>query len=156
MESYEWNQYVASSCGHDLKMEVFMNTKIFVNLPVKDLKRAMDFFSRMGFGFNAQFTDENAACLVIGDDIYVMLLIEEFFKGFTKKPITDTAQSTESIIALTAGSREAVDEFYDKAIAAGGGHGYDPSDLGFMYSRSFADPDGHLWEMFWMDPAHIN
>ena len=132
-----------------------MNTKIFVNLPVKDLNRTKEFFSLLGFGFNAQFTDENAACLVIGEDIYVMLLMEEFFKGFTKKPITDTEQSTESIIALTVENRDSVDAMYDKAIAAGGKHGYDPSDMGFMYSRSFSDLDGHLWEMFWMDPAHV-
>ena len=132
-----------------------MSTKIFVNLPVKDLERSKKFFTALGYSFNPQFTDENAACLVISDDIYAMLLTEPFFKGFMKKEIADSSKTTEVIIALSADSKAEVDQLADKAIEAGAKPVMDPSDLGFMYSRSFLDPDGHHWEVFWMDPAHI-
>jgi len=132
-----------------------MAIKIFVNLPVKDLKRSMEFFGSLGFSFNKQFTDENAACLVFGEDNYAMLLREEFFKTFTTKAIADTGKYAEVINALMLDSRAAVDEMVDKALAAGAGKYRDPEDLGFMYSRSFADPDGHLWEVGWMNPAHV-
>ncbi|MFW6721650.1 VOC family protein [Streptomyces sp. MAR4 CNY-716] len=130
-----------------------MPHKIFVNLPVKDLDRSMAFFTALGYRFDENFTDENATCLVITDDIYAMLLTEPFFKGFTKKEIADTATSTEAILALSVDTREAVDEIVDKALASGGGVANEPNDQGFMYGRSFLDPDGHQWEIFWMDPA---
>lgn len=130
-----------------------MSTKIFVNLPVKDLERSRAFFSALGYSFNEQFTDENATCLVISDDIFAMLLVEPFFKTFTTKEVADTSSSAEAIIALSADSRAAVDELADRALAAGGKPSMEPSDMGFMYGRSFQDPDGHLWEVIWMDPA---
>ncbi|MDT0344164.1 VOC family protein [Streptomyces litchfieldiae] len=128
-----------------------MSTKIFVNLPVKDLARSRDFFTKLGYSFNPEFTDENAACLVISDDIFAMLLVEPFFKTFTKKEIADTATSAETIIALSADSREQVDELVDRALASGGRPSMEPQDHGFMYGRSFQDPDGHEWEVMWMD-----
>ncbi|WP_314172396.1 VOC family protein [Streptomyces winkii] len=132
-----------------------MSTKIFVNLPVKDLAKSRDFFSRLGYSFNPQFSDENSACLVISDDIFAMLLTEPFFKTFTKKEIADSRTSTEAMIALSADSRADVDELADKALAAGGRAAGDPQDHGFMYGRSFYDLDDHHWEVLWMDPAVI-
>lgn len=132
-----------------------MSTQIFVNLPVRNLDHSKKFFTGLGFSFNPQFTDSKAACLVISDDIYAMLLKHTFFKSFTDKQITDTAVSNEVILALSADSRIKVDEMMEKAIKAGGKEARQPQDLGFMYGRSFADPDGHLWEVFWMDPDHI-
>lgn len=132
-----------------------MSTKIFVNLPVKDLARSRDFFSQLGYGFDDRFSDENAACLVISDDIFAMLLTEPFFKSFTKKDVADARTSTETMIALSAESRAQVDELADKALAAGGSSATDPQDHGFMYARSFYDPDDHHWELVWMDPAAI-
>ncbi|WP_326596092.1 VOC family protein [Streptomyces sp. NBC_01803] len=130
-----------------------MSTMIFVNLPVKDLERSKTFFGKLGYSFNPQFTDENAACLVISDTIFAMLLVEPFFRTFTKKEIADPATSTTVIIALSAESREQVDDLADRALAAGGQPAMEPQDQGFMYGRSFLDPDGHQWEIIWMDPA---
>jgi uncharacterized protein len=132
-----------------------MSRKIFVNLPVKDLAKSRDFFSRLGYSFNPQFSDENAACLVISEDIFAMLLTEPFFKSFTKKQVADSRTSTEVMIALSADSRAEVDELADKALAAGGRAAGDPIDQGFMYGRSFYDLDDHHWEVVWMDPAAI-
>ncbi len=132
-----------------------MSKKIFVNLPVKDLARSVAFFTGLGFSFNPQFTDDKAACLVISEEIFAMLLREPFFRTFTTKEITDTATSTEVILALSLDSREEVDALADRALAAGGRHFNDPSDQGFMYSRSFQDPDGHLWEVLHLDPAAV-
>jgi len=132
-----------------------MSQKIFVNLPVKDLAKSREFFSRLGYSFNAQFSDENAACLVISDDIFAMLLREPFFKSFTKKEIADSRTSTETMIALSADSRARVDELTDKALAAGGTPAGETQDHGFMYGRAFYDLDGHHWEVVWMDPAAI-
>jgi uncharacterized protein len=132
-----------------------MSRKIFVNLPVKSLDTAVGFFGAVGFTFNKQFTDENATCMVISDDIYAMLLVEPFFQTFTKKDIADTSQVTEVLIALSVDSRAEVDELVDKALAAGGGYRNDTQDHGFMYSRSFNDPDGHGWEILFMEPSHI-
>lgn len=133
-----------------------MSTKIFVNLPVKDLKRSMEFFTKIGYTFNPQFTDEKAACLVISEDIYAMLLLEKFFNTFIGgKCITDAHKSVESITALMTPDRKEVDRLADAALAAGGKATRPPEDLGFMYSRSFTDLDGHLWEIGWMDPASI-
>lgn len=132
-----------------------MNTKIFVNLPVQDLEKSKKFFTELGYSFNPQFTNENAACLVITEDIYAMLLLPHFFMRFTKKEIVDTKKNVEAIIALSAESREKVDELAEKALKAGGVTPREPEDLGFMYTRSFEDLDGHQWEIFWMDPAHV-
>ena len=133
-----------------------MATKIFVNLPVKDLTRSVEFFTRLGYKFNPQFTDEKATCMIIAEDIFVMLLIEEFFKSFIKKEIADTTKSTECIICLSADSRENVDEMVNKAVAAGGTIYKEPQDHGFMYGHAYQDLDGHLWEIMWMDPSAIN
>jgi predicted lactoylglutathione lyase len=133
-----------------------MATKIFVNLPVKNLNKTVDFFTKLGFRFNPQFTDENATCMIVGEDIFIMLLVEKFFKSFTKKEIVDATKSTEAIIALSADSREKVDEMIRKAVAAGGSAPDNPQDQGWMYGHGFQDLDGHLWEVLWMDPAAIN
>ena len=132
-----------------------MATKIFVNLPVKDLKRSIEFFTKLGFTFNPQFTDENAGCLIIGENIYAMLITEPYFKTFTKKEISDANKSTEVLIAIDAESRTEVDEMIRKAVEAGGQIYRDPEDHGWMYGHSFADPDGHQWEVLYMDEASI-
>ena len=133
-----------------------MPTKIFVNLPVKDLKQSMSFFSHLGFSFNPQFTDEKAACLVITEgSIYAMLITEPFFKTFTKKEISDAKKTTEVLLALDADSREAVDQMVKKAVEAGGSIYMDAQDHGWMYGHSFADPDGHQWEILYMDETAI-
>lgn len=132
-----------------------MPSKIFVNLPVKSLDTSVEFFSKLGFAFNKQFTDENATCMVITEDIYAMLLVEPFFQTFTKKQIADTSQTVEALIALSVDSREEVDTLVDAAMAAGATHQNDPQDHGFMYSRSFNDPDGHGWEILFMEPSHV-
>jgi uncharacterized protein len=128
-----------------------MTTKIFVNLPVKDLNKTVEFFTKLGFKFNPQFTDENATCMIIGDDIFVMLLVEKFFKTFTKNEICDTSKYTEVLLALSADSREKVDEMIKKAIESGGSEYREPQDHGWMYGRSFQDIDGHIWELIYMD-----
>ena len=135
-----------------------MATKIFVNLPVKDLNRSVEFWKSMGYRFNPKFTDETAACLVISDDIYSMLLTHSKFREFTpmEKEITDANQSTEVLTALSFDSREEVDRMMDRALKAGGSEARPAEDHGFMYGRSFNDPDGHIWELFWMDPAAAN
>lgn len=129
-----------------------MATKIFVNLSTKDLDRSKKFFTDIGFTINPQFTNEKAACIVISEDIYAMILREEFFKTFIPgKEISDATKTTEVLVALSADSKEGVDEMADKALAAGASKQREPEDHGFMYSRSFEDPDGHIWEVFWMD-----
>jgi len=126
--------------------------KIFVNLPVRDLKKTMDFFSELGFTFNPIFTDENAACLVISDDIYAMLLVEKFFQSFIPgKEICDTRKSTEALVALSADSRGEEDELVKKAVAAGGSEYRQAQDYGWMYGRAFQDINGHIWELFYAD-----
>jgi len=128
-----------------------LTTQIFVNLPVKDLSRTVEFFKKLGFAFNAQFTDENATCMIINDNIFVMLLVEKFFKSFTKKEICDTTKDTEVIIALSTKSREKVDEMMHNVVEAGGKESREPQDHGWMYGRSFQDINGHLWEIIYMD-----
>lgn len=128
-----------------------MATEIFVNLPIKDLEKTKAFFSKLGFSFNEQFTDEKAACMIIGDNIYAMLLKEEFFRTFIKKDIADASKYAEVINAFSVESREKVDELADKALAAGGTQYNDPQDYGWMYSRTFQDLDGHLWEVLHAD-----
>lgn len=129
-----------------------MNTKIFINLPVKDLQKTIAFFTRLGFSFNAQFTNEKATCMIINEEAYAMLLVEAFFKTFTPKTLADARQSTEVLLAFSTDSREKVDEMMSTALEAGGSEVRATQDLGFMYSRSFNDLDGHIWEVFWMDP----
>ncbi|WP_455359335.1 VOC family protein [Streptomyces sp. SYSU K21746] len=132
-----------------------MPTMIFVNLPVKNLETTKGFWSKLGYSFNDQFSDENCACLVISDTIYAMLLTEPRFKDFTKKEIADSSKSTEVILCLSAESRAKVDELADGALGAGGFEASEPQDHGFMYGRSFQDPDGHIWEVMWMDPSAV-
>ena len=127
--------------------------KLFVNLAVRDLEKSKGFFTQLGFRFNPQFTDDQAACMVLGDEAFVMLLTEPFFKTFTRRELCDTRTSTEALLALSCDSRAEVDEMVKKAVAAGGSHAVDPQDHGFMYAWSFYDLDGHHWEAFWMDPA---
>ncbi|WP_437226946.1 VOC family protein [Planctomicrobium sp. SH661] len=128
-----------------------MPTQIFVNLPVKDLNRSVKFFTQLGYTFNPQFTDETATCMIIGENIYAMLLTEERFKQFTPKPVSDARKSTEVLVAVSCESREHVKELMEKAMAAGAGHVADPQDYGFMYQHSYEDLDGHIWELFHMD-----
>ena len=132
-----------------------MRTKIFVNLPVKDLKKSMSFFKTLGYGFNEQFTDETAACMVITEDIYAMLLTEAKFKDFTGKPIADATKVTEVLTALSVESRARVDAIVDTALKAGATEACEAMDYGFMYGRSFNDLDGHIWEIIYMDPSHL-
>ena len=129
--------------------------KIFVNLAVKDLKASMEFFSKLGFEFNPQFSDDKAGCMIISEHAYVMLLVEPFFQTFVDKRIADTRSTTEGIYALSGESRAEVDELLAKALAAGGKRVKDPIDHGFMYGVSFADLDGHHWEVFWMNPNDV-
>lgn len=131
------------------------NRKIFINVCVADLKRSMHFFGRLGFEFNAQFTDEKAACMVVNDDAFVMLLLEPFFKTFTKKALCNTQTHAEALFGFSCDSRAHVDELVNEALAAGGKRASDPVDHGFMYVASFYDLDGHHWEALWMDPAAI-
>jgi predicted lactoylglutathione lyase len=128
-------------------------TQLYVNLPVKELNKTIQFFTHLGFTFNAQFTNENATCMVINEHISVMLLVEEFFKTFTPKQIGDAKTATECLLALSYDSRAAVDAMVAKAIEAGGNATMPAKDLGFMYQHGFEDLDGHLWEVFYMD-AH--
>lgn len=133
-----------------------MATKIFVNLPVKDLQRSMDFFSQLGYTFNQQFTNEKAACMVISEDIYAMLLTEPFFAGFLHgKEVADATKTKEVLICLSVESKDAVNHLISKAVAAGGTEFGLPQDHGMMFYRCFEDPDGHVWEIMWMDPAAV-
>jgi predicted lactoylglutathione lyase len=126
-------------------------TKIFVNLPVKDLNKTMVFFGKLGFKFNPDFTDKSAACMIISKDIYAMLLTEKFFKTFIKKKISDSTKNTEMILSLTANSRKEVDSMMRKVISAGGKETREATDMPGMYGRSFQDINGHQWEIFFMD-----
>lgn len=128
-----------------------MATKIFVNLPIKDLNKSIEFFSKLGFTFNEQFTNDSSTCMIIGENIYVMLLEEKRFKDFIKKEIADTSKYTEAIICIDADSPEKVDEIVSKAIQAGGTSPNEKQDHGWMYGHGFEDLDGHLWEIIWMD-----
>lgn len=123
----------------------------FLNISVADPARSMDFFSRLGFTFNMQFTNEQAACMKINDKAYAMLLRRDFFSTFTSRAICDTATHTEGLFALSCDNRDAVDTMVNAALAAGGSPALPPKDMGFMYQWSFYDLDGHHWEVFWMD-----
>ncbi len=132
-----------------------MAKQIFVNLPVKDLSKTMEFFGKLGFSFNMQFTDDKAACMIISENIFVMLLREEFFRTFTKKEIADAHKTTEVLLALDAESKQAVDEMVRKGVESGGSIYAEPQDHGWMYSHSFADLDGHQWEILYMDMSAL-
>ncbi|MGL4465830.1 MAG: VOC family protein [Planctomycetia bacterium] len=133
-----------------------MTTQIFVNLPVRNLKNSMRFYESLGYKHNPRFTDETAACIVVSETIYVMLLTHAKFKEFTPKEIADAAEVTEVLVCLSCDSRTAVDGMVAKALASGGSKSQDPKDHGFMYQHGFQDPDGHIWEVIWMDPAAVD
>lgn len=127
-----------------------MSTQIFVNLPVNDLQASIAFFTRLGFTFNPQFTDDTATCMIVSDTIFVMLLTHDKFKTFTPKPISNAKTSTEVLLAISRDSREAVDTMVREAVAAGGTTYNQPQDHGFMYAHGFQDLDGHIWELLYM------
>ncbi|KKQ84091.1 MAG: hypothetical protein UT06_C0011G0080 [Candidatus Woesebacteria bacterium GW2011_GWA1_38_8] len=127
--------------------------QIFVNLPVKDLNKTMKFFAKLGFRFNKQFTDKNAACMIIGENIYSMLITEKFFKTFITKKIANSRKTVEVLTALQVESRAKVDKIVNTALKAGAKEPKKFPDHGWMYSRDFEDLDGHIWEVFWMDPS---
>lgn len=136
-------------------MTATRSRKLFVNLAVRDLRRSMELFSRLGLEFDPRFTDDRAACMVVSGEAYVMLLAEPFFRTFTRKEPCDTRTHTEGLFALSCGSRAEVDELVAKAVAAGGAAAMPPVDHGFMYAASFYDLDGHHWEVLWMDEAKV-
>jgi uncharacterized protein len=135
-----------------LEKGIAMSRQIYVNLPIKNMERSKAFFGALGFSFNPQFTNEQGACMVITETIYVMLLVEPFFQTFTKKQIADAGKTTEVLICLSCASRAEVDELVRKAIAAGASTPNAPQDHGFMYGHGFQDLDGHIWELMYMDP----
>jgi predicted lactoylglutathione lyase len=130
-----------------------MTRMLFVNIAVRDLKKSMEFFAKLGFEFNRQFTDDKAACMVVSQQAYFMLLTEPFFQSFTKKEPCDTRTRTESLFAISCSSRAEVDDLVRRALAAGGSPAMPPQDHGFMYGHSFYDLDQHHWEVLWMDPS---
>ncbi|HEY9643736.1 MAG TPA: VOC family protein [Coleofasciculaceae cyanobacterium] len=133
-----------------------MSTQIFVNLPVKNLKQSIEFFTQLGFQFNPQFTDETATCMIVSESIFVMLLTHEKFQTFTPKAICDATQSTEVLTCLSVENRAKVDEMVREAVAAGGTTYNEPQDHGFMYAHGFQDLDGHLWELVYMESSAID
>lgn len=132
-----------------------MATQVFINFPVKDLEKSMIFFKKLGFSFNEQFTDEKAACLVLGKNLYSMLITEPYFKSFTKKKISNAHTATEVLIAIDVQSRAEVDDLVIKAVKAGGTTYMNAQDHGWMYQHSFADLDGHQWELVYMDESKM-
>jgi predicted lactoylglutathione lyase len=128
---------------------------LFLNLPVRDLDASMAFFGKLGFEFNPKFTDQSAACMIISDKAYAMLIAHDRFKEFVTKPIADATATTQALFCLTAEDRAAVDAFAEAALGAGGTPAKEPMDMGFMYGRSFNDLDGHHWEVMWMDDAAV-
>ncbi len=131
-----------------------MQKSLFLNLPIDNLKRSVDFFTGLGFTFNAQFTDETSTCMIVADNIFVMLLEHEKFAGFIKKPIANREQ-TEVILSLSCDSADEVRTVAETAFSLGAKQVNDPEDLGFMFSWGFEDLDGHLWDLFWMNPEHV-
>ena len=129
--------------------------KLFVNIPVSDVQRSIRFFEALGFTFNAQFTDATATSMLVGEDAYFMLLTKDKFASFCKRPTGDPTQATGALYAIGVESREAVDRMVKQAIESGGSYALDAQDHGFMYGWSFYDPDGHHWEVFWMDPTFV-
>lgn len=139
----------AAKSGHSRASQIFMN------LPVKNLNSSIEFFSKLGFAFEPKFTDINATCMIIGENIFAMLLVPDFFRTFTTKEIADASKSTEVLISMRVNSREEVDAYVKKAIEAGGKIYEEPRDDGWMYGWSFADLDGHQWELFYMDESRM-
>jgi uncharacterized protein len=127
--------------------------KLFVNIPVADVQRSIDFFEGLGFRFNPQFTDSTATCMLVGEDAYFMLMTRDRFAGFARRPVNDPAKETPGLYALSVDSRDDVERLVEKAVSLGGSHAGEKTDHGFMYGWSFYDRDGHHWEVFWMDPA---
>ena len=134
----------------------FQSKNIFINLPVKDLNKSIIFFKELGFEFNQQFSDETTASMIISENIFVLIMVEERFKGFSKKEVTDTTTSAEAILCLSAENREQVDQLVNKALASGGKPYSEPQDHGFMYGWGFQDVDGHIWEVVYMDENALN
>ncbi|HKO37480.1 MAG TPA: VOC family protein [Solirubrobacterales bacterium] len=132
-----------------------MSRLIFVNLPVRDLPASRAFFGALGFGFDERFCDDKAACMVVSEQAWVMLLERDRFADFVTKPVADAQEATALTVAVSAESREAVGAFAEAALDAGATAAKDPQDYGFMYQRSFHDLDGHLWEVMWMDPVAV-
>lgn len=132
-----------------------MSKKIFVNLPVRDLDASIAFFTRLGFEFDPQFTDDTATCMIVSEDACVMLLTREKFQSFAPNPLCDARRNTEVLVCLSCDSREQVDDMVCKAVTAGGTTHSDPQDHGFMYGHGFQDPDGHVWELMYMDAAAL-
>ena len=148
------NSFLPSAHRSSIKITLkdkHMTTQIYVNLPVKNLDKSIEFFSRLGYKFNPQFTDENATCMIVGDNIFVMLLVEKFFQTFTRKAICDARKSTEVLMCLSCDSRADVEEQVRKAVAAGATTPRAPQDQGWMYGHGFEDLDGHIWELAYMD-----
>jgi uncharacterized protein len=133
-----------------------MAAKIFVNLPVKDLNKSMEFFTKLDFKFNPQFTDETAACMIVSEDIFVMLLTRDKFKTFTPKEICDATKNTEVLVCLSSESRDKVNDMVRKAVAGGGSTYNEPQDHGFMYGHGFQDLDDHIWELIYMEANAVS
>jgi len=155
MEDFPEDVRKAAEGFDEMHAKAAHRPKIFVNLPVKDLDKSVEFFTKLGYKFNPRFTNENATCMIISDDIHAMLLVEKFFKTFTPKELADAKRSTESITALSVESRKAVDAIVNTALAAGAKRYVEPKDHGFMYQWGFEDLDGHIWEYVWMDPSFV-
>jgi predicted lactoylglutathione lyase len=132
-----------------------MSRLLFLNLPVADLGASRSFFAKLGFEFNEKFCDEGAACMVVSDQAYVMLLQRDRFADFVTRPVADADEATALTACVSAADRAEVDALAEAAAAAGAGTAKDPQDYGFMYQRSFHDLDGHLWEIAWMDPVAV-
>lgn len=132
-----------------------MHKQIFVNIAIGDMQKSQEFFKKLGFTFNPDFTNEQGACMVISDDIYAMLLTRDFFQGFTGKPLVDAKEATEVLICLSCESRAEVDDLVARARAAGGTVPREPQDHGFMYAHGFEDLDGHIWELVHMAPGEV-
>lgn len=132
-----------------------MSRMLFVNLAVTDLTKSIDFFTQLGFRFNPQFTDEKAACMELSDSSFVMLLTRDFFATFATAPIVDSKVGREAILAVSAAGRDEVDSLCDRALELGASPAQWAIDEGFMYGRSFHDPDGHHWEVLYMDPSAV-
>lgn len=130
-----------------------MASQIYVNLPVQDLKRSNAFFESLGFRLEPKFTNEQASCVILAENIYAMLLTKSFFQTFTTKQICDSTKTTEALICLSCESPAKVDELVKKAVAAGGRVPRKPQDQGFMYGHGFEDLDGHIWELIFMQPS---
>lgn len=131
-------------------MENPMHSQIFVNLPVRNLERSVEFFTKLGYTFNPQFTDENATCMILGENLFVMLLVEKYFTTFTSKGVTDTSKTTEVLTCVSCDSKLQIDDLVAKARAAGAQVPRAAQDHGFMYSHGYEDLDGHTWELVHM------